>query len=149
MIEAGRHWYEIWVPQNPADWPGPKLVFRDISEQPTFWMDLEGTVVNGDCYWLTGDENLLWLAVGVANSTFIERFYDLRFNNKLYAGRRRFITQYVEQFPLPDPESSGAREIATACRDLYMRLADGPDPALEQRIDRMVWAAFGLPVEEV
>lgn len=149
VIEAGRQWYEIWVPQNPADWPGPKLVFRDISEQPTFWMDLEGTVVNGDCYWLTGDENLLWLAVGVANSTFIERFYDLRFNNKLYAGRRRFITQYVEQFPLPDPESSGAQEIVTACRDLYIRLADGSDPVLEQRIDRMVWAAFGLPVEEV
>lgn len=149
VIEAGRKWYEIWVPQNPADWPGPKLVFRDISEQPTFWMDLEGTVVNGDCYWLTGDENLLWLAVGVANSTFIERFYDLRFNNKLYAGRRRFITQYVEQFPLPDPKSSVAREIVTACRDLYARLADGPDPDLEQRIDRMVWAAFGLPVEKV
>jgi tRNA1(Val) A37 N6-methylase TrmN6 len=149
VIEAGRQWYEIWVPQNPADWPGPKLVFRDISEQPTFWIDLEGTVVNGDCYWLTGEEDLLWLAVGVANSTFIERFYDLRFNNKLYAGRRRFITQYVEQFPLPDPDCSCAREIVTACRDLYARLADGPDPALEQRIDRMVWAAFGLPVEEV
>lgn len=149
VISAGRQWYEIWVPQNPADWPGPKLVFRDISEQPTFWMDLEGTVVNGDCYWLTGDEELLWLAVGVANSTFIERFYDLRFNNKLYAGRRRFITQYVELFPLPDPESSVARQIVTACRDLYARLDDGPDPALEQRIDRMVWTAFGLPVEEV
>jgi len=149
VIEAGRQWYEIWVPQNPADWPGPKMVFRDISEQPTFWMDLEGTVVNGDCYWLTGDEDLLWLALGVANSTFIERFYDLRFNNKLYAGRRRFITQYVEQFPLPDPESSDASEIVAACRDLYARLADGPDAALERQIDRMVWAAFGLPVEEV
>ncbi|WP_342076359.1 Eco57I restriction-modification methylase domain-containing protein [Yoonia sp. SS1-5] len=149
VIEAGRQWYEIWVPQNPADWPAPKLVFRDISEQPTFWMDLEGTVVNGDCYWLTGNEDRLWLALGVANSTFIERFYDRRFNNKLYAGRRRFITQYVEQFPLPDPTSQGAREIVKACRDLYARLADGPEPDLEKQIDEMVWAAFGLPVEEV
>lgn len=149
VIEAGREWYEIWVPQNPADWPGPKLVFRDICEQPTFWMDLEGTVVNGDCYWLTGNEDLLWLALGVANSTFIEKFYDRRFNNKLYAGRRRFITQYVEQFPLPDPTSDGARAIVDACHDLYARLAGGPEPDLEKRIDEMVWAAFGLPVEEV
>jgi adenine-specific DNA-methyltransferase len=149
VVEAGREWFEIWVPQNPADWPGPKLVFRDICEQPTFWMDLEGTVVNGDCYWLTGNEDLLWLALGVANSTFIERFYDRRFNNKLYAGRRRFITQYVEKFPLPDPASDGARAIVKACRDLYARLADGPEPDLEKRIDEMVWAAFGLPVEEV
>lgn len=149
VIEAGRQWYEMWVPQNPADWPAPKLVFRDISEQPTFWIDREGTVVNGDCYWLTGNEDLLWLALGVANSTFIERFYDRRFNNKLYAGRRRFITQYVEQFPLPDPTSDGAREIVEACRDLYARLADGPEPDLEKQIDEMVWAAFRLPVEEV
>ncbi|WP_421702392.1 Eco57I restriction-modification methylase domain-containing protein [Aliiroseovarius sp.] len=149
VIEAGRQWYEIWVPQNPSDWPAPKLVFRDISEQPTFWMDLEGTVVNGDCYWLTGNEDLLWLALGVANSTFIEKFYDCRFNNKLYAGRRRFITQYVEQFPLPDPASEVGMEIVAACRDLYGRMADSPDNGLERRIDEMVWAAFGLPFEEV
>lgn len=149
VIEAGRQWYEIWVPQNPADWPAPKLVFRDISEQPTFWMDLEGTVVNGDCYWLTGDEDLLWLALGVANSTFIELFYDRRFNNKLYAGRRRFITQYVEEFPLPDPTSSAAHAIVAACRDLYDRMADGPDPELERQIDEMVWDAFGLTAEEI
>ena len=149
VIEAGRQWYEIWVPQNPADWPAPKLVFRDISEQPTFWMDLEGTVVNGDCYWLTGNEDLLWLALGVANSTFIERFYDRRFNNKLYAGRRRFITQYVEQFPLPEPESDVAQQIVAACRDLYAAMDGGPQPETERRVDEMVWTAFGLPVEEV
>lgn len=149
VIEAGRKWYEIWVPQNPADWAAPKLVFRDISEQPTFWMDLEGTVVNGDCYWLTGDEDLLWLALGVANSTFIERFYDRRFNNKLYAGRRRFITQYVEQFPLPDPGSSAARQIITACRKLYAAMEHGAQADAERGIDQMVWAAFGLPVEKI
>lgn len=149
VIAAGRQWYEIWVPQNLADWPAPKLVFRDISEQPTFWMDREGTVVNGDCCWLTGDEELLWLALGVANSTFIERFYDRRFNNKLYAGLRRFITQYVEQFPLPNPDSSAARQIVAACRDLYVATVDGPQPEAERRVDEMVWTAFGLPVEEV
>lgn len=137
------------MPQSPAEWAKPKLVFRDISERPTFWMDLEGTVVNGDCYWLTGDEDLLWLALGVANSTFIERFYDLRFNNRLYAGRRRFITQYVEQFPLPDPNGESGRAIIAACRALYSAIADGPQPDQEQAVDRAVWAAFGLPVEEV
>ncbi len=149
VIEAGRQWYEIWVPQNPADWPAPKLVFRDISEQPTLWMDLEGPVENGDCYWLTGNEDLLWLALGVANSTFIERFYDRRFNNKLYAGRRRFITQYVEQFPLPAPESDATQQIIAACQDLYAAIDGGPQPEAERRVDEMVWAASGLPVEEV
>jgi hypothetical protein len=39
VIEAGRKWYEIWVPQNPEAWANPKLVFPDIAEKPTFCMD--------------------------------------------------------------------------------------------------------------
>src|SRR5256885_12094823 len=34
VVEAGRQWYELWVPQDPAAWEAPKLVFRDISEHP-------------------------------------------------------------------------------------------------------------------
>ena len=41
------------------------------------------------------------MALAIANSTFIEKYYDLKFNTKLYSGKRRFMTQYVEQFPIP------------------------------------------------
>lgn len=149
VIEAGREWYEIWVPQNPAAWRQPKLVFRDISEKPTFWMDLTGSVVNGDCYWITGDEQLLWLALAVANSTFIERFYDHSFNNKLYARRRRFITQYVEQFPLPDPNSGLAQEIVMRARRLYDEIGAPEADVHERELDALVWRAFELSPEEV
>lgn len=145
VIESGRKWYEIWVPQNPSDWAGPKLVFRDISERPTFWVDLEDSIVNGDCYWLkprSGMIDALWLALAVANSTFIEQFYDRRFNNKLYAGRRRFITQYVEQFPLPDPESDLGREIITRSKMLYESTPSERANALEDELDALVWHAL-------
>ena len=148
VLAAGRRWYEIWVPQDPAAWAGPKLVFRDIAERPTFWLDLEGSVVNGDCYWLTtarrGGKELLWLAAAVANSTFIEAFYDHRFNNKLYAGRRRFMTQYVEQFPLPDPSTGLAREIVAMAKAIYEKAGTPPAIAAEAVLDRMIWRAFGL-----
>lgn len=137
------------MPQNPADWEKPKLVFRDISVEPTFWMDLCGTVVNGDCYWLTGDEELLWLALAIANSTFIERFYDVKFNNKLYAGRRRFITQYVEQFPLPDPTTSKAKEIISKCRELYAKAKDDAVLHLERELNECVWDIFELSIEKI
>jgi len=78
--EAGRDWFEIWVPHCPQEWDRPKVVFRDISEHPVFWIDLSGSVVNGDCYWITASsaekESLLWLLLGVANSVFIEEYYD-------------------------------------------------------------------------
>ena len=55
----------------------------------------------------------------------------------------------LTQFPLPDPESSAARQIVVACRDLYAAMEDGSQSEAERRVDEMVWAAFGLPVEEV
>lgn len=147
VINSGRNWYEIWVPHNPKIWEKPKLVFRDISEKPIFWMDQTGAVVNGDCYWLTSDEGqseLLWLALAIANSKFIEEFYDHSFNNKLYSGRRRFITQYVEKFPLPDPDSSIAREIINLTKKIYQLPIEAEFNNEESKLNKLVYSAFGL-----
>ena len=153
VIDAGREWYEIWVPQNPASWAKPKLVFRDISEKPTFWIDLDGSVVNGDCYWLTCENcnqtDLLWLAAAVGNSTFIEKFYDHCFNNKLYAGRRRFMTQYVENFPLPNPESAIGKKIIATTKRIYRVTPSQEASKLQKRLTQMVWRSFGFAVEEI
>jgi hypothetical protein len=151
VIEAGRRWYEIWVPQDPDAWANLKVVFRDISELPTFWMDKEGSVVNGDCYWLAsrsaGQEDLLWLVLAVGNSTFAEAFYDHSFNNKLYARRRRFMTQYVERFPIPNPDTSLARELIATSKRIY-DLTPSPEAShLERQLDKLVWKAFGCPPE--
>lgn len=148
VIESGRQWFEIWVPQIPALWPAPKLVFPDISERPTFWMSLDDEVVNGDCYWLAAndrtDNDLLWLALAVGNSRFIENFYDHAFNNKLYAGRRRFMTQYVEKFPLPSPELPVSREIVSLARRIHQLTPGTEANTLTGMIDHLVESAFGV-----
>ena len=151
VTEAGRAWYEIWVPQDPEAWILPKLVFRDIAEEPMFWIDREGSVVNGDCYWLAVDEgrvDLLYLAAAVGNSTFIEAFYDHRFNNKLYAGRRRFITQYVQEFPLPNPDSEIARRMVEISKHLCDSDSQNDSLRLATELDRLTWQAFGLRGKE-
>ena len=151
VIEAGRKWYEIWVPQDPAAWGRRKLVFKDISEEPCFWIDLEGSVVNGDCYWLITNEekndDLLWLAVSIGNSTFVEAFYDHSFNNKLYAGRRRYITQYVEKFPLPNPTTPLSKLIISKAKEIYAEKAS--TERLEEELNAMVWESFGLVSKKV
>lgn len=153
VLEAGREWYEIWVPQDPAAWDQPKLVFRDITEHPTFWLDLERSIVNGDCYWLAGSDSthadLLWLAAAVGNSSFAEAFYDRKFHNKLYAGRRRFMTQYVEQFPLPDPQSPHSRTLIEMAKAIYQTVPSPEANCLEQELSATVWKAFGLNVKEL
>ncbi|WP_026423422.1 Eco57I restriction-modification methylase domain-containing protein [Actinokineospora inagensis] len=140
--DAGREWYEIWVPQRPGRWVGAKIVFPDISERGRFAYDRSGAVVNGDCYWISvadiGDERVAYLMLGVANSALGLRFYDEVCGNRLYSGRRRWITQYVQRFPLPDPETAAAAELVEAVREL---VAGG---GAAEVIDRLVEKAFGL-----
>lgn len=145
--EAGRLWYEVWVPQDPSKWRRTKIVFRDIADTPQFWLETTGAIVNGDCYWLDtftdAEETDLYLALGVLNSTFITEFYDRRVNNKLYAGKRRFMTQYVEQFPLPSSETIEAKEIVSIVsraveENVELSLSD------KDRVNELVYACFGL-----
>jgi tRNA1(Val) A37 N6-methylase TrmN6 len=146
LIEGGREWYEIWVPHRPHEWSLPKVVFPDIAENAKFFLDTSGAIVNGDCYWITlrdgVDADYLLLLLAVANSSFAARYYDIAFHNKLYAGRRRFMTQYVKQFPLPDLNCSAARKAIRAVAKLVS--GDSVEDQLESEVDALVWQAFGL-----
>lgn len=147
--KAGREWYEIWVPQQPDGWEAPKLVWPDISERPRFFLDTTGAVVNGDCYWLSCAGRSTYemsLALAVANSSFALRYYDTCCGNRLYAGRRRFITQYLEGLPMPDVSSDELRSIAGMVDDLR-RIAVSDRDLLDAReavLDEAVDELFGL-----
>jgi adenine-specific DNA-methyltransferase len=147
LKEAGRHWFEIWVAQRPSDWPKRKVVFPDIASEPRFLLDTSGALVNGDCYWMALDDEvpdeLVYLLLAVGNSSFAMRWYDAVCGNRLYGSRRRFITQYVKSFPLPDLRHPAAGRIVALAREL-VACGDGR-AALEAELDRLVWAAFGLP----
>ena len=120
LINAGRKWFEIWVSHHPKFWSLPKLVFPDISPIPRFFFDDKGKLVNGNCYWILAekkeDVDKLLLIQGVSNSKLMTKYHDLVFNNKLYSGRRRYFTQYVEKYPLPVFDSVIAKEIIELVR---------------------------------
>ena len=46
LIQSGRKWYEMCVPQNPEFWKFPKLVFPDICVEAKFSYDESGAIVN-------------------------------------------------------------------------------------------------------
>lgn len=147
IIKANRQWYEIWVPQNPDLWKEKKLIFRDISDRPMFWLATDGSIVNGDCYWMLRDnskmpEDILWLAMAIANSKFIEKFYDIKFQNKLYSNRRRFISQYVEQFPIPNPELQKSKNLILLAKQRFNEKDKDKQESLESKIDALVSSIF-------
>ncbi len=146
MEMAHRKWHEIWIPQQAAAWARRKIVFRDISEKPEFWLDDSGSVVNGDCYWLDLSEDcpkdVALLALAVANSAFIERFYDLSFNNRLLSGKRRFQKQFVERFPIPDWEGALAQKAVSLVRECIRR-REPPSGSCKAELDHLVEQMFG------
>lgn len=102
VIDAGRKWYEIWVPQSPAIWSRRKVVFPDIAEAPRFAVDESGAVVNGDCYWMVADDpDVAEVIVAVGNSSFCTWFYDAACGNLIYAGRRRRARGDADQLATP------------------------------------------------
>lgn len=148
LIEAGRKWFEIWVPHNPDYWNLPKLVFPDISLTPRFYFDEGGKLVNGNCYWIVAEKKLnvdkLLLIQGVSNSNLMTKYHDLVFNNKLYSGRRRYFTQYVEKYPLPKFDSPIAESIIKIVKMLNAENNAEKILLLEEQLEIKVAEAFGV-----
>ena len=140
-----RKWYEYWVPQNPTLWAKTKIVFADISSEPRFTIDNSGAIVNGNCYWITADEpDILYLIVGIANSKAMERYHDICFNNKLYSGKRRYLAQYIEQYPIPDTDTEYAQEIIKLVKKLLSTNILENRQKIVERVNHLVEQAFGL-----
>lgn len=144
VAKSGREWFEIWVPHQPLDWAKPKIVWPDISEQPKFFFDSSGSIVNGDCYWIKlredVDSDWLYMMLAVANSTIATTFYDTVFHNKLYANRRRFMTQYVKDFPLPTMNSKIGKQVVRWAK----KQVEAPSKSREAKLESLVQRAFGF-----
>lgn len=148
LIKAGRKWYEYWVPQNPDLWRLPKVVFPDISIRPRFCFDESGALVNGNCYWMCAqnedERNLLLLIEGVCNSDVMVKYHDLCFNNKLYSGRRRYLAQYIEEYPIPSPELDSSKRIISIVKQINITSDETQKTILSSEINELVKISFGL-----
>lgn len=145
-----RHWYEIWVPQEPMAFKDLKIVFPDISPEPKFSIDTNEYLVDGNCYWITlkeqdADRDLLYLAAGVANSQLMNRFHEIEFQNVLYSGRKRYLTQYVDNYVLPDPNTVHARTIINLVQTIVNQDLESEElEQLELEINEQVKLAFNI-----
>ena len=97
------------------DFLKPKIVVPDISSESKFLYDDSGKLVDGNCYWITLKENIpsdyLFLILGLCNSKYMEKYHDIQFQNKLYSGKRRYVSQYINKYPMINPNSKEAKTI--------------------------------------
>ncbi|NRN81614.1 Modification methylase PaeR7I [Lactobacillus helveticus] len=146
LKRANREWYEIWVPQRPDIMSKNKVVFPDISPNAKFMYDNNGLFVDGNCYWITVkpnvDEKYLLLATAVANSDVMQKYHTIKFQNVLYSGRKRYITQYVKEYLLPDIENTYSKKIIALMQSM---LEEGKyNKKFEEKINYYVQKCFEL-----
>ena len=70
-------------------------------------------------------------------------YHDLAFQNRLYAGRRRYLTQYVNLYPLPRFDSEISKEIVRLAKMLSLeKLIPEKQNRFEDKIDSLVCSTF-------
>jgi adenine-specific DNA-methyltransferase len=88
---------------------------------------------------------MLFLIQGIANSEVMSKYHDLCFNNKLYSGRRRYFSQYIEKYPIPDPRKENSKQIIEIVKKLNTLSASNQEvTSLEIEVNEFVKKSFGL-----
>ena len=87
-------------------------------------------------------DDVVYLALAIANSRFIEKYYDVKFNTKLYSGKRRFMSQYVEQFPIPSYTTELAQEAIWIVKQIIAEKNNDVIPDYKEKVDCIVDKLF-------
>lgn len=80
--------------------------------------------------------------MAVANSSFIEKYYDLKFNTKLYSGKRRYQTQYVKNFPIPKPSTKRAKYVINLVKKIIAEDEEKKIQSYKREIDNIIETLF-------
>ena len=130
------------------DFNKQKIVWKIIGNQMAFAIDYNGYIVNNACYILTG-QNLKFL-LAVLNSKAIKWYSYITNMNKTGVGDVQVGGQNVNLFPIPnltDKEQEPFTELIDQI--LIKKRQDKNILDLEQKIENLVYAMYGIITEEI
>ncbi|MFQ6039778.1 MAG: Eco57I restriction-modification methylase domain-containing protein [Candidatus Poribacteria bacterium] len=162
LLECGRKWYEIWVHQSPSDFARKyKLVTPDITTQNNFALDTNGYFCLGSCFVILlkdeTAENYKYM-LGILNSKALEYFHKRNSSTSIYAGRYRYWTSYMKDYPIISLSSEKAKsgnigsQIINQVDDILRAIShnrQGDVEDLEARLNELVYELYGLTGSEV
>ena len=106
VIEAGRKWYEIWVPQRPEMFQQRfKIVTPDIKTRNTFALDTQGKMSGSSCFAILPKNQTKidsYYLLGLLNSELLEFYHKVEASTFIYAGRYRYWRSYLQDYPIID-----------------------------------------------
>jgi type II restriction/modification system DNA methylase subunit YeeA len=154
--DQGDYWWELRPCDYYPEFEKEKIVWQEMSLEPSFAYDDKKFYTNQTAYIMTGG-NLKFL-LGVLNSK-ISKWYMQNLAYSLSEGAQRWIKQYVEQLPIPPQTQPLADQIVQKVQEI-LTLTQSPDfetsqekqekvKELEREIDQLVYKLYGLTEEEI
>ena len=138
--DQGEQWWELRACAYWERFAGPKVMYQDITWQPSFCLDTRGTLSNNTVYFLpTGDR---W-TLAVLNSP-ISWWFAWRNAQHAKDEALRLFTAFMETFPIPPPtdeQRTKADEIVQRLIDLILAQNSGRREVLD-------WLRIELAVEK-
>jgi len=102
--QAKRRWYEIWVHQDPDWFSVPyKLITPDFASRNSFALDTKGFFPGGTVFVIIlkdQDDEFNKYMLGMLNSKVLEFYHKVNTSTFIYAGRYRYWTSYLKDYPL-------------------------------------------------
>ena len=144
------HWLEL--DNNPTDkyltqFTRDKIVWSDISTEPTFHVLEREMYINNTVYMIVGN-NLKYL-LGVLNSSVIA-FYLTIIATDLGKKGVRYFKQFVEKLPVPAPPNEKTCSIVQLVEKIISHKKDSKNTdSLESEIDKLVYELYGLTEAEI
>lgn len=151
-----KHWHAYIYPKNLNKFEQPKLSSMEIcANHPNVIFNLDHYYHPTTVYsWVKKDSTLecYEYLLAVANSKLLWWFIKIT-GDTLQGDARRFKTNYLNPFPLPEfvsPEKE--KVISDKVKDLITIKRSAPESdtsSLESHIDQLVYALYGLTEEEI
>lgn len=148
IAERGRYeWYALqrYAADYYKEFEKDKIIYPDIAQQSKFTWDESKAFLGNTAYIIPTDKK--WL-VGLLNSKVIWWFYS-NISSTIRGGFVRFITQYMEQLPIPETTIIQRTAIIDYVEKILANPASPDVPRLEAEIDKLVYGLYGLTEVEI
>jgi hypothetical protein len=138
--DHGRYWWELRSCAYWQTFDRPKIIYQDITWQPSFNLDTEATLSNNTVYFLPTDD--LW-TLAALNSPAAWAFAW----RKAQHGKDealRFFSTFIESFPVPTPTD----DQRSACEPAVRRLIEISQNQQQLIRDLLNWIAVEHGIEK-
>ena len=147
--DQGKYYWELRSCDYYADFDKPKIIYPDIGTSMRACYDTTHVLCLQTAYILPTDDFSL---LAILNSRLIDWYARYRFqnlNDPWDGGGLRFIAQYMRPAPIADRTPTQKAELSRLVEQILANPESEDVPALEEKIDELVYKLYGLSKVEI